>query len=253
MSSVTQRIKEIKQPVGGYINPNVFKVRKIDDINRLYSMNYENIHASTIGLAVDYLTRFMNNTNKKEAFKISLMGASLINKSDIALDLLNNINGLDNISIINACKLVGFDVFYRTSINVYVPANKPNIPNNETIHNIRVMVNRSLNFIKQFGPIVLDGFTFEGAYTDTVHSGDGDFLTCDTLWDFKVSKNEITKDHTLQLLMYYIMGMKSIHHEFKTIKNLGIYNPRLNVVYLLEINRIPGRIINEVYFKVIGY
>ena len=55
MSSVTQRIKEIKQPRGGYIKPSQFKLQKIDDEKILNEQ--ENVHASVIGMAVDYLTR----------------------------------------------------------------------------------------------------------------------------------------------------------------------------------------------------
>ena len=53
MSSVTQRIKEIKQPRGGYIKPSQFKLQKIDDEKILNEQ--ENVHASVIGMAVDYL------------------------------------------------------------------------------------------------------------------------------------------------------------------------------------------------------
>ncbi|MGT2637951.1 hypothetical protein ACVRWL_09295 [Streptococcus ratti] len=79
---------------------------------------------------------------------------------------------------------------------------------------------------EQYGPIVKDGFTLEGGYTDTITAGDGDFLTADTLWDFKVSKTKPTKDHTLQLLIYYLMGIQSVHPEFQSITKLGIYNPK---------------------------
>ncbi|PFD55467.1 hypothetical protein CN271_31405, partial [Bacillus cereus] len=56
-----------------------------------------------------------------------------------------------------------------------------------------------------------------------------------------------------QLLIYYLMGVHSIHSEFKQIENLGIFNPRLNKVYLLPISTISNEIINEVNTTVIGY
>ena len=96
-------------------------------------------------------------------------------------------------------------------------------------------------------------FTFEGGYTDIVSSGDGDYLTSDTLWDFKVSKDEPKSKHTLQLLMYYIMGTHSIYDEFDTIKKLGIFNPRKNKVYIANISSISPEIIEEVSCNVIGY
>ena len=58
---------------------------------------------------------------------------------------------------------------------------------------LRLWLKRSLAFWKEYGPITQDGFTFEGGYTDIVSSGDGDYLTEDTLWDFKVSKEETKK------------------------------------------------------------
>lgn len=250
MASVTQRIKQIKQPRGGYIKPREFAEVKFDDGIELYSD--ENIHSSLIGLVVDYMTRYSNGERLENAFHISLLGASLIKESDFAQELLNGITGLDDKSISNACKLVGYDVCFRAGKMGYKPVQyiEPDI---KTISNIRNMINRSLKFIEEYGPIIKDGFNFEGGYTNIITAGDGDFLTQDTLFDFKVSKNKPTNAHTLQLLIYYIMGLHSIHEEFQTIQKLGIFNPRLNVTYLLDINDISQGVIDEVSSEVIGY
>ena len=82
---------------------------------------------------------------------------------------------------------------------------------------------------------------------------DGDFLTKDTLWDFKVTASKPNKDHTLQLLIYYLMGRRSIHPEFQTIEKLGIFNPRQNTIYQLPISEISDEVIKEVETNVIGY
>lgn len=250
MASVTQRIKQIKQPRGGYINLNMFTIIKMDSLNNLNAT--ENIQASLVGLAVDYLTRFMNGTKVEDSFRISLTGAEIINQLSTANNLLNTIKGLDDNSIISACKLVGYDVCHRAGVMGYRPVEEI-LPDKSTIENIKIMVERSLSFIEQFGPIISDGFTFEGGYTNTINTGDGDFLTTETLWDFKVSKNKPTKDHTLQLLIYSIMGKKSIHKEFESIKKLGIYNPRLNTVYTLDVEQINNDLIETISSEVIGY
>ena len=80
----------------------------------------------------------------------------------------------------------------------------------------------------------------------------GIFLTKDTLWDFKVSTNKPNKDHTLQLLIYYLMGRRSIHPEFQTIEKLGI-SPTSNTIYQLPISDISDEVIKEVETVVIGY
>lgn len=250
MYSVTQRIKTIKQPRGGYIKPKEFKEIVLDDGITLNSN--ENIHASLVGLSVDYLTRFMTGTIAEEAFYISLLGSNRVNERKNAERLVSKIKGLDDKSIINACKVVGYDVCFRAGIMGYKPVNEIQ-PNAETVENIRIMVNRCLAFWKEYGPVVVDGFTFEGGYTDIISSGDGDYLTDDTLWDLKVSKEAPKNQYTLQLLIYYIMGCHSIHKEFQNIKKLGIFNPRLNKVYLLDISSINNEIIQEVSSEVIGY
>lgn len=250
MASVTQRIKQIKQPRGGYINPKEFSVVDLSDDIDLFSD--ENIHSSLVGLAVDYMTRYTMGTPIDKAFRISLLGASLIKEDDYAKKLLKGISGLDDRSISNACKLVGYDVCFRAGVIGYRPVQCIE-PDSNTVSNIRNMINRSLKFIEKYGPITKDGFTFEGGYTDTVSTGDGDFLTENTLWDFKVSNKGPTNKHTLQLLMYYLLGTHSIHEEFKTIRNLGIFNPRLNKIYLLEISKVSQDAIEQVLSEVIEY
>lgn len=250
MVSVTQRIKQVKQPRGGYINPKQFTVTNLEDSNKLHES--ENISSNLVGLAVDYMTRFTIGAAAEDAFRISLTGANKIDQMDYAQNLLKTIKGLDDTSLSAACKMTGYDVCLRSGRAGYRPVEEIN-PDAKTIANIRTMVGRSVSFFKQYGPIIKDSFTFKGGYTDLVSSGDGDFLTEDTLWDFKVSKKGPTNTHTLQLLMYYLMGMHSVHKEFQSIKKLGVFNPRLNNVYLLDISDIPLDIINEVSKDVIGY
>lgn len=243
MASVTQRIKQITQPRGGYLKSSEFEKKEFID-NEI--LNEENIHSSLVGLAVDYLTRLMLDTPLEEAFKISLLGANLIGEERKAYNLLKQIKGIDDSSIYYACKLVGYDVCFRAGPMGYKNVDEIEADTN-TINNIKIMIKRSILFFNKYGPITKDGFTFEGGYTKIINSGDGDFLTADTLWDFKVSKNNPTSAHTLQLLIYYIMGIHSIHSEFKTIQKLGIFNPRTNCVYLKKISDISNQIIEEVW------
>lgn len=249
--SVTRRIKQIKQPRGGYINPRTLDVVSLGE--GLDALNpEENVSPGLIGSAVDYMTRFMLGESVDIAFEIPMLGAQFIGEGTKAWDLMDGIEGLDDRSITNAVKLAGFDVCLRAGVMHYRPVEGIN-PDESTIQNVRTMVERALRFFDTCGPMVLNGFTFKGGYTDTVSSGDGDFTTADTLWDFKVSKARPKKEHTLQLLMYWRMGLRSIHPEFQNIKYLGVYNPRLNEMYRISVDDIPGDVIAEVDRDVIGY
>lgn len=258
--SVTARAKMVKQPRGGYARVADFLTHSFDDGYELCEQ--ENVHASIVGMAVDYLTRYQMGASASDAFQISLAGAERAErlcgqKGSIkkARKLLSNITGLDNRSIISACKLASFDVWIRNYKDAYCAKGADQIePDSDTIYNIETMVCRCLDFWELYGPIVLDGFTFEPyGYTNLVSSGDGDFLTYDTLWDFKVSKSKPTSKQTLQLLMYWIMGQHSGNPAFSSVEFIGIFNPRLNMAYTLDTLIIPQETISIIEQEVIGY
>ena len=259
MTSVTGRVKEIKQPQGGYLSIKEFKVVELSNTKRLNDI--ENIHASVIGMAVDYLTRLMNGASVIEAFKISLLGAARAEEFEVKnakneiLSYVLNIKGLDDESIINACKAVSFDVWVRNFISAMTTKRAKDInPDLKTIENIRILVERSISFWEKYGPIKISGFGFnKNARTEIITSGDGDYLTEDTMWDFKISKSEPTTKDTLQLLIYYIMGLHSGEDYYKNIKKIGFYNPRLNKVYTYEVNKLSKDTIKEIEKDVIGY
>lgn len=249
--SVTKRISQIKQPRGGYLNPKNLSVVQLQSKTNL---GEENIYPSLVGLAVDYLTRFSLTEDVRKAFEISLIGAKNGGFTKDANSLLKNIKlPLDKEAIISAVKLCGYDVIYRAGPMGYRPVQELQ-PDKNTINNILEMVKRSLSFFQKYGPVTSDGFNFETkGYTATVSAGDGDFLTKDTLWDFKVSEKEPTNKQTLQLLMYWIMGMHSLKPEFKTIKKIGIFNPRLNMVFTYDLQKISKETIKEIEDEVICY
>ena len=68
-----------------------------------------------------------------------------------------------------------------------------------------------------------------------------------------MTKTAPNKDHTLQVLVYYIMGLHSYDSDFLSIVNLGFYNPRKNIVYQLPVSSIPLDLIQTIENEVICY
>lgn len=260
MASVTQRIAQIKQPRGGYIKLSEFDMTDLG--GGIVPLEGENVHSTVIGMAVDYLTRFASGASIEDAFKISILGARTaemmcgVSGAMSQLDvILSKIRGVDSASIVNACKAVTYDVWYRNPLAASWSkgADETN-PDAETIRHISLMVKRGVLFFEMYGPVVRDGFTFDDCgFTNTVDAGDGDFLTKDTMWDFKVSKTKPQSKHTLQLLMYWIMGQHSIDPVFHDIEHIGIFNPRMNIVWRLCMDNVSKDIISAVEKDVICY
>lgn len=249
--TVTQRIKAIQQPARGYIPVSAMSVKQYRD--NFFLNSRENIPANYVGLAVDYLTRFQVTGNVEEAFDISILGAKILfhnygmhNKFQQCLELLESVKA-GNIS--SAVQLAAYDDVYRAGI-IDLPELSPDAA---TIENIKIMVNRGVSFLKRFSEIKT-GLNFKGGYTDIVVNGDCDYLTNNSLIDFKVLRGNVTNNHTLQILMYYLLGLHSIHSSvFQKVKWLALFNPRKNVVYYINVKRIPEAVIDEVSRDVIGY
>ena len=247
--SVSKRAKTVAQPRGGFLPLSLFTRYSFED--GLALKEGENIPAGITGQAVDYMSRFVSGfVSPQESFNIALLGAIRAGKGQRGMELLGQIKGLDDSSLVSACKLASYDTFYRVPGSVF--SSEPE-PNSATLFNLRLMVTRMVSFLAEYGPITAEGFTMEGGYTDIVSSGDGDFLTENTLWDIKTSKKTPTSKDTLQLLMYYIMGKHSWNSDFDSIQNIGIMNPRLNSVWLLDANTISTSLIQQVSRDVIGY
>ncbi len=253
MLSVTQRIRTVSQPRGGFLPVNSLEKRYYRDGKTINTTSpsyqaYSNIQ----GMAVDYLTRFMCGFPAEKAFCVSLAGAEKVNDSERAHSILNSVKGLDYDSIIAACKLSGYDVAYRRGPAFY--SSVENIyPDRTIIDNIEIMVKRGVKFLLKQGEVKDVGFTFEGGYTHLVSSGDGDFLTSDGLWDFKTSLHDPNSAETLQILMYYAMAVHSQNRAYTHINKIGLFNPLKNILYFIPVEKLQDEVMMEICHDVIGY
>ena len=265
MASVAARVKQISktQPYGGYVPVSMFERVKFTDEARIYPN--ENISGSLTGTVVDYLTRFMTGTQKEQAFILPMMGAVIPDKYvhgelEAAKSLFSGITGLDDVSIENACKLSTFDrwIMEPPILAMFQEGHESIVVQSDSGKNIRTFVERSINFFTKYGPVLKSGYMFppdSPACTSEVDSGIMDYLTADTIWDMKCYRpsTKISKDDTLQVLMYWIMGQHSGQEIFSGITKIGLYNPRFNVAYTLDVAKIPASVIREVEEKVICY
>lgn len=253
MLSVTQRIRTISQPRGGYLPVKTLEKRYYRDGNTIdtTSTSYQ-AYSSIQGMAVDYLTRFMCGFPAEKVFLTSLAGANKVNEIDKARELITRIKGIDIDSIVAACKLSGYDVAFRRGKEFYTSIDNIS-PDQTIVNNIGIMVRRGIRFLKKHGKVLDVGFTFEGGYTKLVSSGDGDYLTSDGIWDFKTSLHDPNSAETLQVLMYYALAVHSEDNKYNGIKTLGLFNPLKNISYFISTEKIDDEIMQKVCHDVIGY
>lgn len=153
MVSVTQRIKQVKQPRGGYVNPKSLSVELLS-VDGVADVDHraENVHPSIMGIAVDYLTRLAGGTEPQDAFHVSLLGAAQLGPA-VFSDATSTVRSLtpgkiDRATIEAGCRLAGYDVGYRAGPAFYNP-DAVTTPDATTAAHIETMVARSLDFFRE--------------------------------------------------------------------------------------------------------
>lgn len=177
MTTVTRFVKQIKQPYGGFLPVKKFTKNDIGSGEVLCDLSEENVHASIVGMAVDYLTRYRLTSDFRESFRFSIKGALFVGHFDAVEELQNIIEGPNwKKAVIAACELVRYDVVYRTGMFVE-PKSREN-PNSKTIDNITKLVDRTCSYLEENGKIMDIGTSFELSPKNwKVTKGDSDFLT----------------------------------------------------------------------------
>lgn len=256
-ASVTGILANTKQPRGGYLPLSNFDMESHCDNLRVVG-DY-NIAPSLVGLAVDYGTRIALGNDTEETFEVATVGAGMVGASDVAESLIADIDAaalesgeIDEKSVVSLCKLSGFDSAFRAGASAYRPVSEIN-PDRQTIADIGNLILRTKAFFDASAEPVIAGFTFEGAYTDDAGASDGDYICGDTLWDLKVSKNEPTIKNTMQVLLYYLMGLRSSKDEFKTVTRIGLFNPWLQKSWSTSVLDLDESFLSMVENDILGY
>lgn len=247
--SVTSVVKATKQPRGGFI-PNKLMDKKDIKIAKelnVYEKGEDNGSPTVIGLSVDYLSRLIYSKEKVEdVFDISIRGYELVRKKQ---PHIKEYNDLSDESVRQAYILSQYDSAVRAGFYDIIEKE----PSRKVIEDIRILTQRTLDF---YGSLEGVSFhpTFEdltgessGGYTFKCNSGDGDFLSKDTLWDLKVSKTKPSKDHTLQVLLYFLMGKASGQEKYKNLTHVGIFNPKLNTKFTYRVDNLSQETLSKIY------
>ena len=248
-----------KQPKGGYLPISYFtKIQNTKDVS-LIGHDGESLSPEHIGLVVRYLSRYDFGFALERAFLNPLYGAKHLQRREEAIAQLKLIENsyhptTDDAAIIAACKLVTFDSVAMGQPMTIEPYNVA--VNHQTVEIIKTLLSRCSDFNNMYGAFTRCEFPFSGAFTRKTVSGFGDLLTESTLWALDVS-NAPDEEDTLLLLMNYVMGLQSfdLKKEHNALTNLGIFNPRSNTTYILDLNNpiISTQLISDVAKNVIGY
>ncbi len=250
--TVSERVKSVEQPDGGFLNPALMTVTVQGEGDWVLNRD-ESTNPDLTETAVYYLWMFMLGRPAEKAFGTCLYAAIMDDQDDIAREMISGIKKLDRDSVVNAVNVCGFDVCYKADVP-YTEVDMM-MPDDATIDNIIVMVKRALAFSEEQGLASIGPVGFDGGYSATVRNGSGDFMTVDTIWNFRTSWSMPDEKDTLRVLMYWRLFMHSScsESEKKRVRFIGIFNPRRNEVYRIPVANIPDDLIVTLDRDVIEY
>lgn len=166
--AVTTRIRMVDQPPEGLLPLSLFGRTPLPDRTALHPRTMETVAPDLAGLYVDYMTRIAMGAPKRVAFRIPLLGARLVGQGEYAESLLSRMVDFAFPSARAACLLLDFDAASRRGPQYWRPRRM--VPDAATYFNLTRMVARSRVFLDEYGPVVWEGFDFEGGYTDRIYS-----------------------------------------------------------------------------------
>lgn len=241
--TVTQAVKSAVQPREGYL-PLEFMVRKEYGHPVL---GPENVRADYVGMAVDYLSRYIIDKDVNHAFEFSLRGmyncarAYSGELAEYGLGQLDRIKGLDRTSVTAALRAVQFDIFYRRLPASIRDAGIGDIePDENTVSNIVRMVDNTLSFLESAGGVADYGVNFDlSSFYGRISRADCDYVTHNAIWEMKTSKYEPKPTDTLQVAVYQLLGAHSDLPIFEGVNYFGIYNPRLDISWGVRSSALP--------------
>lgn len=266
------------QPHGGFIPPKDMAVKQFESKTNNYEqligviskLEEKTLSPQSFGLVFDYLLRTEMAIIFKvrpaeaviDAFKVSFLGASEIDKFNdakaLAFELIKCYSvddwksRLDYLKVAQiASELVVYDAVFRAGY--YNPDAQPPKVSNGDKEELELMLRATEYHLLKNEDVIEFGFGFTAEGAENLLPSDGDILTKTSIIDIKCSKNEPTSKHTLQLLLYYILGLHERPSDFKTLQYIKILNPRLGKVYSYEIAKVSVETFKHIESDIMGY
>ena len=236
--TVTQFVQKYGQPYGGVLPRSAFTEKIIGEPIELDG----SVTPKVAGIAVDNLARYLLTGDGEEAFKFAIRGAALYPRYTDEKKLIGRLDGETVRSAWIACALAMYEIAYRIG-PAYNRSKEKFRPTKEDAEKLLKMARLVADTA---GDAAATGAEFKGAYTTVVTKGDCDIISHDTLWDVKATKTAPNSAATLQLLVYYLMGLRTGREEFHAVTKLGIVNPRLGKTWTIGVSDIPEDVIRDV-------
>ena len=253
--AIVMVVDKTQQPNTGYVDPKLFHEQKIRSDHEQIPQSEENIAQGIIEHALRNIVRLKLGESKSDVFRFAQYGGDIVSQRKTVDSYIEGINEADEKNaIINSIRLADYEIIYRAGVGEYgKDVLYSSMPNAQTIHSIQVMVSRTLNVLRKYGPTVRTNYQFTGAYTEKIYSGTGEFLLPGMILDVSASPDPLQPHQTLKLAIEWRMGLYSIYPELSKVNTIALFNARKNKLYAINVCDIPDQTNITIDTKIIQY
>ena len=117
MTSLKERLAQMEVSEEAYLELDKFTVNDLNDGIKLN--DEENIKPALVASAAKALARILNGTPNAKAFELSLKVAEALGQKQVAEQLLLSITSSNDPSVINATKLVSYEMALKSKAKDY--------------------------------------------------------------------------------------------------------------------------------------
>lgn len=216
----------------------------------------ERIDPPTVATAVHYLTRWvLSAVPARQVFELAYNAAVLVGQEEEAKSCIRDLDAapqrLKARTVEAAVKLSVYEAVCRQGVSYFNRLAYP-APYEYELKHIADLVNRAKKFFLSQG-IIKTQITFDGVNTRHHLKGAVSYLSDDTLWEMKVSKNlHPTSADKIALIVYLIMLRREGRDITNSITKIGLYQANINQSCVFDINTLDPDVYDDIERLIYG-
>lgn len=222
--TIGSKLKGVNQPHGGYLSRLMFSTIVYSDYNKVEDINDE--LKGVQELVVYYLTRFMVLQD------IHIFDKLINTGTEESQHLIESIRGIDDTSIHNIVDLISINTGEKYIID------------SKFYSNIKTLTNRVLHFLEDCKEIVATDVEIDD-FKKISENVVLPYITEDAIIDVQC-KQEVFKHWSLNVIAYYILGMKNSIVSFRGIEKIVLFDSYTNIAYICNISDIGEVTLNKI-------
>lgn len=234
----------IEQPAGGFLPANLLTMFQLNDDFELYPES--TVSNDVLDYAVIRVYQFLYGQSIEKVYHYAAKAARMVGREkqyafDVDVVRTIDIDHLSRTDVRSIFRLALLEEFLYSNDSSQIGLH---LIGQHDVHNLSRLIQRLFRLVDQYGPVLGLNIILDNESMNPIQ-----VVTAGAIWDIDCSDHEPDPHLTLKLLCQYLMYRQTDKQSFGEIHSIGLFNPYLNTVYLIELEYIDEQVISDVEFQ----